>query len=53
MVSDHSEIKVEITDSWKILQILGIKEHPFRVKEEISREIVKYFELDGNENTAY
>lgn len=53
MFSDHNEIKVEITDSWEILQILGIEEHTSKAKEEISREIVKYFELDGNENTAY
>ena len=53
MSSEHNKIKVEITDSWKTLQILGVKEHTSRVKEEISREIAKYFELRENENTTY
>lgn len=55
--SNHNGFKLEISkkDSWNIPRYLGMKQHTLnnpRVKEEMTREMRKYFELTHNENRA-
>lgn len=55
IVSNHNRTKLEINNRRKIYKYLEVKQHTYSkwIKEEVTREITKYFELNEDKNTTY